>query len=187
MPFPAIFLDRDGVLIEELYYPETGETEAPLYSRDVKLTAGAVPALRTLREKGFLLVVVSNQGGVAKGKTTMRELWLAHLRFVELLAAESANLDDAFYSYSHPAGVVAHFTGPSLDRKPSPYNLFIAAARHDIDLAASWMIGDRETDVQCGRSAGTRTIRIGPAGSKTDADFVVAGILEAASTILAAG
>ena len=68
--------------------------------------------------------------------------------------------DAAFYSYGHPDGVVPHFSGPSLDRKPGPYNLFIAAAQLDLDLARSWMIGDRESDVACARAAGVRAILV---------------------------
>lgn len=186
MPSPAVFLDRDGVLVAEVYYPQTDETEAPLFAKDVKLLPGVGPALRALRERGYALVVISNQGGVAKGKTTLRELWLAHERFVELLAEEAVTLDRAFYSYGHPDGVTQHFSGESLDRKPSPYNLLIAAAQLDIDLAASWMIGDRETDVSCGHAAGVRTGRIATKPVVTAADFTAADIAIAARKVLEA-
>lgn len=159
---PAVFLDRDGVLVEEIFYAETGEREAPLRPEDVRLLPGAAEAAAALRALGFALVVVSNQGGAAKGKTTLRALHLAHERFVALFAEQGAVLDDCFYSYGHPAGTAPHLTGASLDRKPSPYNLLIAAARHDIDLARSWMIGDRATDIACGRAAGVRTILVAP-------------------------
>ena len=65
-----------------------------------------------------------------------------------------------FYSYGHPNGVMPYFSGPSLDRKPGPYNLFIAAAQLDLDLARSWMVGDRETDVDCAQAAGVRPILV---------------------------
>jgi D-glycero-D-manno-heptose 1,7-bisphosphate phosphatase len=105
-------------------------------------------------------VLISNQAAYAKGKTDLRSLWLAHERFVELLAGEGVRVDAAFYSYGHPEGVMPHFSGPSLDRKPGPYNLFIAVAQLDLDLARSWMIGDRETDVACAHAAGLRAILI---------------------------
>jgi D-glycero-D-manno-heptose 1,7-bisphosphate phosphatase len=101
---------------------------------------------------------VSNQGAYAKGKTTLAALWGVHLRVVELLAAHGLGFDDCFYSYTHPDGSVSHVSGPSLERKPSPYFLLVAAARHDLDLAQSWMIGDRDSDIACGRAAGARTI-----------------------------
>ncbi len=107
------------------------------------------------------------------------------LRFIELLAEQSVSLDGALYSYSHPDGVVAHFSGQSLDRKPGPYNVFVAAAQHDVDLAQSWMIGDRETDIECGREAGAYTIRIGTASVHSRANFVERDITAAVSRVLA--
>ena len=157
---PAVFLDWDGVLVEEIFYSQTGEWEAPLRPEDVRLIPGAAAAARRLAEAGYALVLISNQAGYAKGKTGLRALWLAHERFVELLASEGVRFDAAFYSYGHPDGIVPHFSGLSLDRKPGPYNLFIAAAQLDLDLARSWMIGDRESDVACARAAGVRAILV---------------------------
>jgi D-glycero-D-manno-heptose 1,7-bisphosphate phosphatase len=134
MSRPAVFLDRDGVLVEEIFYPETGEVEAPLRPDDVRLLPDAAAA-RSLAQAGYALVLVSNQAGYAKGKTSLRTLWLTHERFVALLAHEGVTLDAVFYSYSHPNGIVPFFSGPSLERKPGPYHLIIAAAQLDIDLA----------------------------------------------------
>jgi D-glycero-D-manno-heptose 1,7-bisphosphate phosphatase len=160
MSRPAVFLDRDGVVVEEIYYRRTGEQEAPLHPDDVRLLPGSTKALARLAAAGFALVVVSNQAAYAKGKTTLRSLWLVHERFVSLLAAEGVTLDGYFYSYGHPDGVTPHFSGPSLDRKPSPYNLFVAAAQLDLDLPTSWMVGDRETDIACAQAAGVRPILV---------------------------
>jgi D-glycero-D-manno-heptose 1,7-bisphosphate phosphatase len=168
----AIFLDRDGVLVEEIFYPRTGEREAPLAPEDVRLLPGVAPALRRLAEAGYALVVISNQGGYAKGKTSLRALWLAHERFLALLAEEGVRLDGCYYSYGHPHGTVPHFSGPSLDRKPGPYNIFIAEAQLDLDRQGSWMVGDRETDVACAIAAGLRPVlaKAGPISS-SEADL----------------
>jgi D-glycero-D-manno-heptose 1,7-bisphosphate phosphatase len=155
---PAAFLDRDGVLVEEIYYPHTGEWEAPLHSEDVRLIPGAAAAARRLAEAGYPLVLISNQAAYAKGKTSLRGLWCVHERFALLMQGEGVKLDAVFYAYSHPNGVVPHFSGPSLGRKPSPHNLFVAAAQLDLDLGHSWLVGDRETDVECARAAGVRAI-----------------------------
>lgn len=182
----AVFLDRDGVLVEEVFYRETDEWEGPLFPEDVRLTQGAAAALRALAESGFATVVISNQAGHAKGKTSLRSLWLAHERFVELLAAEGAYLDRCFYSYSHPDGVVPHFSGPSLDRKPSPYSLLIAAAQLDLDLSGSWMIGDRESDIACAKAVAVRAILIENANvpvEKSDAQFRCQTLAEAVRCI----
>jgi D-glycero-D-manno-heptose 1,7-bisphosphate phosphatase len=160
----AIFLDRDGVLVEEIFYSHTGEREAPLAPQDVRLLPGVGPALRSLAEAGYALVVISNQGAHAKGKATLRALWLAHERFLALLAEQGAKLDGCYYSYSHPYGTVPHFSGHSLERKPGPYNIFVAAAQLDLDCHGSWMIGDRDTDVACATAAGLRPILISGAG-----------------------
>ena len=149
---------------------------------DVRLLPGAAAAASRLKGLGFLLVLVSNQGAAAKGKVSLASLWAAHLRFVDLLAAEGVALDAEYYSFSHPAGTVPGLSGPSLDRKPSPYNLLIAAARFDIDFGRSWMVGDRETDVACGRAAGTRTVRVG-AAAPTEADHRADGLPAAAEII----
>jgi D-glycero-D-manno-heptose 1,7-bisphosphate phosphatase len=79
---------------------------------------------------------------------------------VRLLAAEGVKLDGVYYAYGHPEGVEPHFSGPSLDRKPNPYNLFVAAAQLDLDLKRSWMVGDRDTDVACAQAADVKAILI---------------------------
>jgi D-glycero-D-manno-heptose 1,7-bisphosphate phosphatase len=185
MSRPAVFLDRDGVLVEEIFYAHTGEREAPLSAEDVRLLPGVAEAKKRLAEAGFALVVISNQGAYAKGKATLRALWLAHERFVSLLADEGVRLDGCHYSWGHPDGTVAHFSGPSLDRKPGPYNIFVAAAQLDLDLGRSWMVGDRETDVECARAAGVRPILIAhdtPTGP--DGSICVSSLPEAAEAIL---
>lgn len=160
MSRPAVFFDRDGVIVEEIYYSHTGEWEAPLCADDIRLIDGAAAAIKRLAEAGFALVVISNQAAYAKGKATLRALWLAHERFIALLGAQGARLDAVFYAWGHPDGIVPHFSGPSLDRKPGPYNLFVAAAQLDLDLARSWMVGDRLTDVDCAEAAGVRPILV---------------------------
>jgi D-glycero-D-manno-heptose 1,7-bisphosphate phosphatase len=92
----------------------------------VRLIPEAADAARRLGNAGHALVLISNQAAFVKGKTTLRQLWLVHERFVALLADNEVRLDAIFYAYGHPEGVVPHFSGPSLDRKPAPYNVFIA-------------------------------------------------------------
>jgi D-glycero-D-manno-heptose 1,7-bisphosphate phosphatase len=187
MSRPAVFLDRDGVLVEEIYYPETGETEAPLRPEDVRLLPGAASAAHMLTQAGYALVLISNQAGYAKGKTSLRTLWLTHERFVALLAREGVTLDGVFYSYSHPNGIMPFFSGPSLERKPGPYHLIIAAAQLDIDLACSWLVGDRDSDVACARAAGVRPILVENANYPTPRPTGVIGAVDfaAAAAIIA--
>jgi D-glycero-D-manno-heptose 1,7-bisphosphate phosphatase len=161
MSRPTVFFDRDGVLVEEIFYPQTGETEAPLKSEHVRLIPGATVVMRRLEQANFILILISNQAGFAKGNANLRALWLAHERLVSLLANEGVTFDDVYYSYSHhPDGVVPYLSGPSLDRKPAPYNVLIAAARNDIDLHRSWFVGDRPKDSECALAAGVKPIWI---------------------------
>jgi D-glycero-D-manno-heptose 1,7-bisphosphate phosphatase len=188
MSRPAVFLDRDGVLVQEIYYPETGECEAPLRAEDVRLLPGACEAAIRLSNAGYSLVVISNQGAFAKGKTTLRDLWLAHERFEELIRAAGVRIDRCFYSYSHPNGVVPHFSGHSLDRKPGPYNIFVAAAELDLDISRSWLVGDRDTDIACARAAGLRAIQVRnatEASGSTIGVISVLNLMDAACRIVA--
>jgi D-glycero-D-manno-heptose 1,7-bisphosphate phosphatase len=157
---PAVFLDRDGVINEEVFYPTFGEWEAPMSPDDLVLKPGAIEALNELHALGYALILVSNQAAFAKGKTSLRSLWAVHERFVSLVEKHGVRFLDYLYSFSHPDGLVPGFSGVSAERKPSPYFLLVAQARHDLDLSRSWMIGDRDTDIECGRAAGVATIRV---------------------------
>ncbi|MDR1481580.1 MAG: HAD-IIIA family hydrolase [Synergistaceae bacterium] len=156
----AIFLDRDGVITANVYYERWKEWEAPMSPGDVELLPNAAEALLRFQRKGYLLFIVSNQGAYAKGKIALESL-VATAKHVEaLLAGAGVEITESYYSYSHPQGVVSDFSGISLERKPSPYFPRLAAASHGVDLSNSWMVGDRDTDILCGRAAGCRTLRI---------------------------
>jgi D-glycero-D-manno-heptose 1,7-bisphosphate phosphatase len=161
----AVFLDRDGVINDPVVDPTDGRPESPHRPVDVVLAEGAVRGLRVLRDAGLFLVGVSNQPSTAKGKVTLAELEAVHERMVDLLAAEGLALDDWRYCFHHPEGVVPELSGQCECRKPAPGMLLDAARAYDIDLGASWTIGDSDTDVEAGRAAGTRTILVEHPGS----------------------
>ena len=156
----AVFLDRDGVLCDLVYYASSGEYESPRVVGDLRVRAGAPPLLATLRGLGWRLFLVSNQPSHAKGKTTMDSLRTVHARLEAVLAEGGARLDESFYCYHHPEAVVADLRGRCPCRKPSPHFLLEAARRWNLDLAASWMVGDQDVDIACGRAAGCRTMLI---------------------------
>jgi D-glycero-D-manno-heptose 1,7-bisphosphate phosphatase len=156
----AIFLDRDGVVTADVYYGRWREWEAPMSPEEVELLPKTTEALRYFQQKGYLLFIVSNQGAYAKGKIALESL-VATAKYVEsLLVGEGVEITESYYSYSHPDGIVEGFSGHSLERKPGPYFLRLAAASYGVDLSKSWMVGDRETDVLCGQAAGCRTLQI---------------------------
>jgi D-glycero-D-manno-heptose 1,7-bisphosphate phosphatase len=188
----AVFLDRDGVLNYNVPNPQTGELEAPLTSADFRLIPGVLQSLRLLQESGFLLILVSNQPNFAQGKATLNELEAIHDKLKMVLDEAKISFTGFSYCFHHPRAVVRSLLGPCECRKPSPYYLLRARDEHAIDLSQSWMVGDRDTDVQCGKSAGVRTIRIsdGAAGVRAEAgaggaDFTVSNLVEAVGIVLA--
>lgn len=156
----ALFLDRDGVLTEPVWNPATGEYESPHVVADLSMCADIVAPLKQALSLGFDLFIVSNQPSYAKGKTSLANLLDIARRVEAFFQDAGITFREAFYCFHHPNGIVPGYSGPCPCRKPSPHFLYEAAARHHIDLGASWMIGDRDTDVECGQGAGCRTILI---------------------------
>ena len=148
----AVFLDRDGGLNENVFYTDTAAWEAPRTPVEFRLNAGVLPALAELARAGFLLFVVSNQPNEAKGKSLPGALHAMARLLAAACEEAGVRLEEQFYCTHHPA-----FTAPCVCRKPSPYFLEQAALQYGLSVEGSWMIGDRVTDMQCGRAAGTRT------------------------------
>lgn len=157
---PAVFLDRDGVINPEIFYSDTQSFESPRSPEEFSLFPGVPGALFRLQQAGYLLFIVSNQPNYAKGKNSLEELALIHAKMIRLLQAGEIVLTDNFYCYHHPLGIVPAYSGICECRKPLPYFLLRAAQKHTLDLGASWMIGDRETDIECGKKAGVNTLKI---------------------------
>jgi D-glycero-D-manno-heptose 1,7-bisphosphate phosphatase len=155
---PAVFLDRDGVITENVFYEEWGETEAPMRPEDAVIIGGALEAMRRLERAGFALFIVSNQGAFAKGKASLESLCRVREKVSSAILSAGVTVTEEYYSFTHPDGVADFFSGPSLERKPNPYFLKLAEARYGLDMAGSWMVGDRCSDVECGRHAGCMTV-----------------------------
>src|SRR3569623_2255920 len=135
----AIFIDRDGTLIEEKHYLHKPE--------EVRFFAGAIQALKKAVDSGFVIVMVTNQSGVGRGYFTMNDVARVH----EHLAREMAMHDVSFVKiYVAPDAPGA----PSRGRKPSPQFLLDARDESDLDLSRSYMIGDKLFDLECGWNAG---------------------------------
>jgi D-glycero-D-manno-heptose 1,7-bisphosphate phosphatase len=143
---PAVFLDRDGTITVERGYVTDPE--------DLELIEGAGPAIRSLNEAGFLVVVVSNQSGVARGLMTEDDLAAVHRALERLLAGHGARLDAAYYCPNHAAGVVERFTRDTSHRKPELGMLRDAVRDLGMDVTSSVMVGDQITDVEFALSAG---------------------------------
>ena len=157
---PAVFLDRDGVLNATVPDPDSGQFESPLKLADVHLLPGVGAALRRLADAGYVLACVSNQPVAAKGKTSVQELLALHERVLALLAGEGARLDASRLCPHHPDGVVAELSGPCECRKPAAGMLLDVARAQKLDLRASWMLGDTDSDVKAGETAGCQTVLV---------------------------
>ena len=148
----AVFLDRDNTLISN-----DGDLGDPA---QVRLIQGVASAVASLAGLGYKVVVVTNQGGVARGKYSQDDVDAVHRRISELLeaSASGAKVDRYYYCPYHPEGTVARYRKEHPHRKPAPGMLLEAAKDMGLDLKQSWTIGDQIRDIQAGIAAGTRTI-----------------------------
>lgn len=146
----AVFLDKDGTLVEDVPYNVRPER--------IRLMPGCAEGLRRLHAAGYRLVVVSNQSGVARGYFPEESLLPVIERVRELLAEVGVPLAGFYYCPHYPQGVVERYAMACVCRKPGAELLHRAAREHGFDLAASWLIGDILDDVEAGRRAGCRTI-----------------------------
>lgn len=178
----GLFLDRDGVVSELVYYPSHGEWESPRDVADLRMRPGASHALKEAVAKGWLVFLVTNQPSYAKGKCSLESLQRVHEQILDTLRGEGVVVTDAFVCYHHPQSVIADF-GACQCRKPSPRFILEAARRYGIDLKRSWMAGDQATDIETGRRAGCRTALIKYVHSENkrgevEADLVCADLSE---------
>ena len=160
----AVFLDRDGTLNKDVGYVHRKE--------DWQWLPGVAEALKRLRAVGYVLVVVSNQSGIARGMYDRESLRLLEEWVNAELAAKNAAIDAWYYCPHLP-----EITGPCECRKPEPGLLLQAARDLELDLSNSWMIGDRVRDVKAGLAAGCQSILLHPEGSdNSDDDDVPDGV-----------
>ena len=163
----CVFLDRDGVLNKDFV--------DYAYSLDkFHIIEGVAEALRILKQKGYLLVVITNQSGIAKGIYTREDMQLCH----DYLQQETGHLiDHIYYSPHHP-----NFS-ESLTRKPGSLMFEKAIAKFDVDVSQSWMVGDKLRDMQPAIKMGLKTIQVDGHDDKI-ADHVAADLILAAKYII---
>jgi D-glycero-D-manno-heptose 1,7-bisphosphate phosphatase len=171
----AIFLDRDGVLNEDLGY--VGQLER------FHLFPYTAQALELLSKKGFLLFIVSNQSGIARGYFTMEDTQRLHAKLIEEMGKFGVTFTEIYVSPDHP-------DQKSETRKPSPKFVLDAAKKYGIDLSTSYVIGDKKSDLEMGHRAGTRAVLVRSGdGVNTEklpgikADFIFDDLLQAAQSI----
>lgn len=148
----AIFLDKDGTLVDNLPYN--------VEQSRITLCPGAGAGLRLLAGLGYRLFVVTNQDGVAHGYFSEKDVQGVGRKLTDLLVRERLSLDGFYYCPHHPNGAVARYRRDCNCRKPKPGLLLQAAQARGIDLRSSWMIGDILHDVEAGNRAGCRTLLV---------------------------
>lgn len=147
---PAVFLDRDGTINEEVGYLDD--------PAKVVLIPGSADAIRRLNEAGLWVVVTSNQSGVARGYFSEDAVRAVNKRLEQLLAAHGAKLDALFYCPHHAEKGLGPYRVDCDCRKPRPGMIQRATAQLPIDLGRSYVVGDKLTDVELGKSSGLRTV-----------------------------
>jgi len=172
----AVFLDRDGTIIEDVDYLTRAE--------QIRLLPGSAHALRSLKEAGYLLLVVTNQSAVGRGRLTEEDLEQVHVELNRRLRALGAEVDAFYYCPHLPGAEVARYAVECRCRKPQPGLIERAAADWAADVSRSYAVGDSARDVEAGRRAGCRTVFIGR-GLCREADLAAADLTEAARLILA--
>ncbi len=143
----AIFLDRDGVINEEMNYLSNPD--------DFKFIKGSIEALKILKHKGYFLILITNQAGIARGYFSLETLNSIHQKMNDILAENDIFFDDIFFCPHHP-----DFTGDCECRKPKPGMLLQAKAKHGIKLVESFMVGDTLNDIQAGYNAHCKTVLV---------------------------
>lgn len=148
----AIFIDKDGTLIPDIPYNADGDK--------IILQPDVVDGLRLLQDEAYLLIIITNQAGIARGYFNENDFSAVITRICQLLDHEGIRLTDVYYCPHHPEGRVEPYNIECNCRKPLPGLIWQAATEHNIDLDRSWMIGDILNDVEAGNRAGCRTVLV---------------------------
>ena len=139
----AVFLDRDGTIIRDRGYLKD--------PNGIELMPGAVETLKALCREGWKLIVISNQSGVGRGLMTVEEMNAVQTKFIRIMRSHGIEITASY--------LCTHAPEDECDcRKPAPGSLEKAVKEHSVDMGQSWMVGDRESDILCGRSAECSTI-----------------------------
>lgn len=147
----AIFLDRDGTLIEEKNYLSD--------KKDIKFLDGVFDGLQILQQQ-FLLIIITNQSGVARGYFNEDKVIEINEEIKKQLRDHNINITDIFYCPHHIAGKIKKYSIKCNCRKPNTGLINIAVEKYNIDLSKSYVIGDKDSDIQLGKNAGCKTILI---------------------------
>ena len=185
----AVFVDRDGV-INELYYDEDhGIVDSPFHPNQFNNFPKVAEAINTFHDLGYLVILVSNQPGIAKKHFSEKTFNSIKEKMNNELKKQNAYFDDEYYCMHHPEAKNNTYKKNCDCRKPKPGMLKQAEKKHDIDLSQSWMIGDGVTDIEVGDNVGCKTIFVGQKkcyimmNMKVEPNYYVKDLYEASKII----
>jgi D-glycero-D-manno-heptose 1,7-bisphosphate phosphatase len=191
---PAVFLDRDGVINPLIYHRDHGIVDSPFTLRQFSVLPGVPHAIRLLNDLGFVVVIASNQPGIAKGHFEPELIPKIERKMQTALRQTGAHVDATYYCLHHPEATLKKYRSNCGCRKPAPGLLIQAAKELNLSLPDSYMVGDGLTDVEAGSAAGCMTVFIGRwkaeyeqfvTPSDLRPDFIAKDLLEAARLIQA--
>ena len=172
----AVFLDRDGTIIEHVNYLSKCD--------EVKLLPKVEVAIKLLNESKFKVIVVTNQSGVARGYFTEKTVRNVNKYVLELLNSLGAYIDGVYYCPHHIEGTMGDYGRDCYCRKPNPGMLKKAACDFSIDLTSSFVVGDTYTDVEAGRRVGCKTVLLADRRDSSMADHVTTDLHGAVKWIM---
>jgi D-glycero-D-manno-heptose 1,7-bisphosphate phosphatase len=157
----AVFLDRDGVINELVYFPEFGIVDSPLNPRQFRLLPGVPEAIRAFNRLGLKVIIASNQPSIAKCKMTEKVFERIRLKMKKELEKRGAHIDAEYYCFHHPQAKDVRYRANCDCRKPKPGLILRAAKDFELDLSKCYVVGDGLTDIEAGRAVGCRSFLIG--------------------------
>ena len=178
----AVFIDKDGTLIPDIPYNVNPDL--------ITLKETALAALEILQNENYLLIVISNQSGVARGYFTEKDLEPVSKKLAELVDVLNITINGFYYCPHHTEGKIEQYTISCDCRKPKPGLILRAVKDFNIDVSKSWMIGDMPGDMEAGKAAGCKTILVEANETEAEkkktvnADYVVRNLKDAATVIV---
>lgn len=191
----AIFLDRDGIINELVYFPQAGIVDTPVNTNQVKLVFGIDELIRKAGKLGYLVIVISSQPAIGLNKISQKQFDLVDEKIRNLLLNKNLGLNAFYYCFHHPFAKLEKYKKICDCRKPKITLFKKAAKEFNIDLSQSWMVGDGVDDIKAGKGAGCKTILLANINStenlriiekqlgKIKPDFIVKNLIDAANIL----
>lgn len=156
----AVFLDRDGVINEMFFDKFSNEYRPPHMVDEIKFIDRSFEAIKLLNDKGYNIFIISNQPDYAKGKTAMENLNNVKEYIEKMLYLNNCDIKEHYYCYHHPQGTVKGYNIKCECRKPGTFFVEEAVKKYSVNRKMSYFVGDRTSDIQCGKNAVLNTIYI---------------------------